>query len=72
MRACACGCCDDKARSTTAGVPRFKCRCMVELVCKNCNHCLKHCTCVWPEAEVPYPEQLSVAKHEWRQMGVKL
>jgi hypothetical protein len=52
----------------------FPCGCMDELVCRTCNRCKDHCECS-PEQQVldiPFPEQLTIARHEWLALGVAI
>ena len=48
------------------------CYCMIETLCKACNRCVEHCKCATPVQEIPYPMQLSIAKHELRLLGVAI
>ena len=67
-----CECCGEQPKKNKAGAPVFQCRCMDDVVCKRCNHCLTHCLCADADIEIPYPEQLSIAKYEWALMGVRV
>lgn len=59
-----CGCCGADLDSG------HECFCMVELLCKTHNRCVRHCGCALAEAELPYPDQLLIAREEWAGMGV--
>jgi hypothetical protein len=47
---------------------------MDELVCRKCNKCKEHCRCPQEaqELDIPFPEQLAIAKYEWQSMGVRV
>ncbi len=67
-----CECCGAKFKAIGA-VPCAACQCMVDLLCRACNHCLKHCVCAGVAVvDLPYPEQLMLARHEWAAMGVRV
>jgi hypothetical protein len=43
--------------------------------CECCGHihCLKHCECAGvAEIEIPYAEQLAIARVEWASLGVRV
>ena len=66
-----CECCG--GRSVVVGTGRvFVCLCEDELFCRTCNKCAKHCGCLVTAQvlDAPLTEQLAVAKHEARRMGV--
>ena len=67
-----CECCGQRPKTIRAGKPVFACRCMDDLVCRKCNRCLTHCGCAQADLDVPFPEQLSIAKYEWELMGVRV
>jgi epoxyqueuosine reductase QueG len=45
---------------------------MDDVLCRKCNRCLTHCPCSDADIEIPYPEQLVIAKYEWGLMGVRI
>ena len=47
---------------------------MNELVCRKCNRCTSHCQCPQEaqELDIPFPEQLAIAKFEWAVLGVSI
>jgi len=70
-----CGCCDAVGTVVlSTGSTEFRCGCMHKLLCRVCNHCKVHCICA-PEVQdldIPYPDQVAIAKHEWRVLGVAI
>jgi len=71
----ACECCGEKPVTVgAASVPQFRCLCMELMVCKTCNRCESHCACKLADQQldVPYTEQLVLARYEWNLLGVRL
>ena len=67
-----CECCARPAAVTPRGRTEFRCGCMSEVLCRACNHCLKHCKCEGvAEIDLPYPAQLVIARAELAALGVK-
>jgi len=66
----ACECCGAISKAAAPGAVIFGCTCMHEFLCARCNHCLQHCVCQAAKLDLSYPEQLAIARSEWRAMGV--
>jgi hypothetical protein len=70
-----CGCCGVIVLSAPAAESRMpSCDCLEEYLCRTCNHCEKHCRCAAGAQilDVPFPEQLAIAIHEWKDLGVQI
>ena len=65
-----CECCGAKKPITEL----MPCGCMEELVCRTCNRCRNHCRCeaAAQDLDIPFPEQLAIARHEWELLGVRI